>query len=81
MQLYINDVVASVTRPVKQLKGFQRLSLKPSQTERVYFDLPVEELGFYDKNMRYIVEPGVFKVMVGRSSQDIALEGQFEVET
>ncbi|MDD5312058.1 MAG: glycoside hydrolase family 3 N-terminal domain-containing protein [Dehalococcoidia bacterium] len=79
-QLYINDVVASITRPVKQLKGFQRVSLKPGQTERVQFELPVEELGYYDKNMRYIVEPGVFKVMVGRSSQDIALEGQFEVE-
>ncbi|MCX6004658.1 MAG: glycoside hydrolase family 3 C-terminal domain-containing protein [Chloroflexi bacterium] len=81
VQLYINDVVASVTRPVKQLKGFRRISLKSGQSEGVQFELPAAELGFYDKNMQYVVEPGIFKVMVGRSSQDVALEGQFEVET
>lgn len=79
VQLYINDMVASITRPVKELKGFERMTLKPAETSTVEFELPVETLGFYDKDMKFIVEPGMFKVMVGRSSRDIVLEGQFEV--
>jgi beta-glucosidase len=79
VQLYINDVVASVTRPVKELKGFKRIGLKPAETQTVEFELPAENLVFYDKDMNLTVEPGVFKVMVGRSSQDIVLEGEFEV--
>lgn len=79
VQLYINDTFASITRPVKELKGFQRISLKPGETMTVEFELPVETLGFYDKDMKFIVEPGIFKVMVGRSSKDIVLEGMFEI--
>jgi beta-glucosidase len=79
VQLYINDMVASITRPVKELKGFERMTLKPAETKTVEFELQVETLGFYDKDMKFIVEPGMFKVMVGRSSTDIVLEGQFEV--
>jgi beta-glucosidase len=80
VQLYINDVVASVTRPVKELKGFERVYLQPGEQRTVEFRLPMESLAFYDKNMEYNVEPGIFKVMVGRSSEDILLEGEFEVE-
>ncbi|MCX6008571.1 MAG: fibronectin type III-like domain-contianing protein [Chloroflexi bacterium] len=79
VQLYINDVVASITRPVKELKGFKRIALEPGETKTVEFELPTETLGFYGKDMKFTVEPGVFKVMVGRSSKDIVLEGEFEV--
>jgi beta-glucosidase len=78
-QLYINDVVASITRPVKELKGFKRIALEPGETRTVEFELPTEALGFYDKDMEFTVEPGVFKAMVGRSSKDIILEDEFEV--
>jgi len=80
VQLYINDMVASVTRPVKQLKGFKRIALKPAETKTVEFELSTELLDFYGKDIKPIVEPGVFKVMVGRSSKDIVLEGEFEIK-
>jgi beta-glucosidase len=79
VQLYINDMLASVTRPVKELKAFRRIGLQPGETKTVQFELPVEALGFYDRDMLFTVEPGTFKVMVGRSSRDILLEGMFEV--
>jgi beta-glucosidase len=79
VQLYVNDMVASITRPVKELKGFKRMALKPAETRTIEFELPVEKLGFYGKDMKFIVEPGMFKIMIGRSSKDIVLEGQFEV--
>ena len=72
-------MIASITRPVKELKGFKRVALEPGETRTVEFELPAEALGFYGKNMEFAVEPGVFKVMVGRSSEDILLEGEFEV--
>ncbi len=78
-QLYINDVVASITRPVKELKGFKRIALEPGETRTVEFELPAETLGFYNIDMEFTVEPGVFKAMVGRSSKDILLEDEFEV--
>jgi len=80
VQLYITDVVASVTRPVKELKGFKRIHLQPGEERMVEFHLPTELLAFYGRTMERIVEPGIFKVMVGRSSADILLEGEFEVE-
>ncbi|GAI77062.1 unnamed protein product [marine sediment metagenome] len=79
VQLYVNDRVASVTRPVKELKGFKRITLEPAETKTVEFELLTELLTFYDKDMKLVIEPGIFKVMVGRSSKDIALEGEFEV--
>lgn len=81
VQLYINDVFASITRPVKELKGFRRIALEPGEAGSVRFEVPVEALGFYDRKMRFAVESGVFKVMVGRSSKDIVLEGEFEFST
>jgi beta-glucosidase len=78
-QLYINDVVASVTRPVKELKAFERISLKPGEKKTATFTIPADDLAFYDKNMKRRVEPGMFKVMVGNSSENILLEGEFEV--
>jgi beta-glucosidase len=79
VQLYINDVVASITRPVKELRGFKRIALEPGETKTAEFELQTERLGFYDKDMKFTVEPGIFKVMVGRSSKDIILEGEFEL--
>lgn len=73
VQLYIRDVVASVTRPVKELKGFQKIELQPGQTETVAFDITPESLAFYDLNMNYVVEPGDFEIMVGNSSRDCDL--------
>jgi beta-glucosidase len=78
-QLYIRDVAASVTRPVKELKGFQRITLQPGEKKRVEFRLGPEHLGFYDRMMKFVVEPGEFKVMVGSSSEDI-IAATFEIE-
>jgi len=77
--LYINDEIASVTRPVKELKGFKRITLAPDEKKTIIFTLSTEQLAFYDRDMKLIVEPGTFKVMIGSSSEDIRLEGHFEV--
>lgn len=78
VQLYIRDVVASVTRPVRELKGFQRITLRPGEKRRVAFTLGPEHLGFYNRQMRFVVEPGEFRVFVGSSSVG-GLEASFEV--
>jgi beta-glucosidase len=78
VQLYIRDPVASMTRPVKELKGFQRVSLKPGEKRRVEFVLGPEHLGFWNREMRYVVEPGEFRVMVGSNSAEV-IEARFEV--
>ncbi len=79
VQLYVNDMVASVTRPVKELRGFRRIHLQPGERRTVEFRLSARDMALYDKNMKRIVEPGIFKIMVGRSSADILLEGEFLV--
>jgi beta-glucosidase len=78
VQLYIRDLTASVARPVKELKGFQRITLAPSETQTVRFELPARELGFYRSDMQYIVEPGLFTVWIGPNSAE-GLEGKFKV--
>ena len=78
VQLYITDVASSRTRPVKELKGFERVTLRPGETRRVEFAITPEHLAFYDSRMRFRVEPGLFKVMVGASSAE-GLEATFEV--
>ena len=78
VQLYLRDVAASVTRPVKELKGFERVTLKPGEKRRVSFRLTPEHLGFYNREMRFIVEPGAFKIFLGTSSAD-GLEANFTV--
>jgi beta-glucosidase len=80
IQLYIRDVAASRVRPVKELKGFERVTLQPGELRIVSFNLTREELGFYNRDVQYAVEPGAFKVMVGTSSEDPQmLETGFEV--
>jgi beta-glucosidase len=79
VQLYLHDVVASVARPIKELKGFRRVHLRPGQSEIVAFDVGTQELGLWDKQMKFVVEPGVFEVMVGASSADIRQQGKLGV--
>ncbi|HEY6189972.1 MAG TPA: beta-glucosidase BglX [Pyrinomonadaceae bacterium] len=78
VQLYIRDMAASVTRPVRELKGFERITLRPGEKRRVQFTLTPEHLGFYNREMRFVVEPGAFKVFAGTSSEG-GLEAGFEV--
>ncbi len=80
VQLYINDQVATLTRPVKELKGFDKISLEPSETKTVEFILKPENLAFYNRIMNFVAEPGRFKVMIGASSEDIRLTGEFELK-
>jgi beta-glucosidase len=70
VQLYIRDVVSSVTRPVKELKAFKKVWLKPGESTTVALDINPGSLAFYDVNMKYVVEPGDFEIMVGTSSRD-----------
>jgi len=70
VQLYIRDKVSTVTRPVKELKGFKRVSLKPKETRTVTFEIKPEHLAFHDVNMKFVVEPGDFEIMIGSSSRD-----------
>jgi beta-glucosidase len=78
VQMYIRDIAASVARPVKELKGFRRLSLRPGEKQQIVFTLGPEHLGFYNREMKFVVEPGEFKVMIGSSSEDV-IEKSFVV--
>jgi beta-glucosidase len=78
VQLYVHDEVASVTRPVRALAGFRRVSLKPGEARTVDFPLTAKELGLYNKDMKWVVEPGKFRVFVGGSSVG-GLETEFQV--
>lgn len=78
VQLYIRDEVASVTRPVKELRGFERITLQPGETKTVTFTLEPEDLSFLDLHLEHVVEPGFFQVFVGPNSTE-GLEGRFEV--
>lgn len=80
VQLYVKDVLASVARPVMQLAGFSRLALKPGESREVSFTIDRQQLQMLDRDMRWIVEPGVFRVMVGASSRDIRLRGELVVQ-
>lgn len=79
-QLYISKDYASVARPEMELKGFKRIHLKRGEKKRVTFILPAEILAFYDRDMKLVVEPGTYRVMVGSSSKDIRLKGEFRVK-
>ena len=73
IQLYIRDTVSSVTRPVKELKAFQKITLAPGETRTVALDITPDSLAFWDVNMKYVVEPGEFEIMAGNSSRDADL--------
>ena len=80
VQLYVRDVVASVTRPVKQLAGFARIGLAPGEARRVRFTLDPSQLAFHDAALRLVVEPGEVRVLVGASSADVRAEACFAIE-
>lgn len=71
VQLYACDCVASIVRPVKELKGFQQVMLQPKQKQKVSFTITKDMLRFYNRNMEFIFEPGEFEIMIGRNSQDV----------
>ena len=78
VQLYLQDVESSLTRPVKELKGFKKIFLKPDQKETIYFELNREDLAFFDEELNdWDVENGKFKILIGSSSEDIRLETEF----
>ncbi|MBQ4804400.1 beta-glucosidase BglX [Aquimarina sp. MMG015] len=79
VQLYIKDLFASVTRPIKELKGFEMTSLKPGETKTINFELNAETLGFYDNDNNWIVEKGGFEVYIGGSS-DKTIKSTFELK-
>ncbi|MGC8708664.1 MAG: fibronectin type III-like domain-contianing protein, partial [Athalassotoga sp.] len=81
IQLYVNDKVASITRPVKELKGFAKVHLEAGEEKSVTFELPVDLLAFYDSKMNLVVEAGEFEIMVGSSSEDTRLRGSVELKS
>lgn len=78
VQLYVRDPVATMTRPVKELKGFQRVTLQPGEKRTLRFVLSREHLGFWNREMRFVVEPGEFRVMAGANSVDV-VEARIDV--
>lgn len=80
VQLYLNDEVSSVATPPLRLKGFEKIFLKKGEKKQVTFQLSRHDLSIYDKNMEFRAEPGTFRVMVGRSSADLPLQGKFELK-
>jgi beta-glucosidase len=79
VQLYVRHRDAAVPRPIKELKGFKRVTLQPGERKTVTFTLHTHQLGFYDEAMQFVVQPGTIEVMVGDSSQHLPLSGAFEI--
>jgi beta-glucosidase len=80
VQLYIRDLVSSVTTYEKSLRGFARVTLAPQEKKTVTFTLKPSDLALWDRNMKFVVEPGTFRVMIGFSSEDIRVKADFEIE-
>jgi beta-glucosidase len=78
-QFYIQDLVAQPLRPVKELKGFQKVALKPGESRTINFNIDKDELSFYNDNLEWITQPGTFRLMIGGASDKIALERRFEL--
>ena len=80
IQVYVNDKISSVTTPVKVLKGFKKVNIDSNDVVTVNFSIPCKELGLWDKNMHYIVEPGEFNIMIGASAEDIRLTDSIQIK-
>ena len=78
VQMYLQDVTASMSRPVKQLKGFEKITLKPGETQTVSFPIDIEALKFWNQQMKYDAEPGKFNVFIGTDSARVK-KGEFEL--
>jgi beta-glucosidase len=81
VQVYVNDKISSVTTPVMVLKGFSKAKVHPNETVTLKFSIPCSELGLWDKNMNYVVEPGEFDIMIGASAEDIRLRDSIFITT
>ncbi len=79
VQLYTHYEFASTPRPVKELKGYARITLQPGETRLVTFHLPVNQLAFYNNDLELVLEPGPIEIMLGSSSEDIRLRGDLEI--
>jgi beta-glucosidase len=79
VQLYLNDPIATVSTPVKELRGFRKVWLEPGETTDVHFELGPQELSLINRHLERVVEPGEFKVLIGQSSCDIVLQGSFHI--
>jgi beta-glucosidase len=80
VQLHVRDLLASVARPVIQLGGFQRVHLAPGEERELTFTVGRDQLRMLDAGMRWIVEPGTFRILIGASSKDIRLRGDLTVQ-
>jgi beta-glucosidase len=80
VQLYVKDLLASVSRPVIELKGFQKVYVNPGESKQVTIKIPVKELRFLNENMNWTVEKGTYRIMVGNSSKNLPLKQNIEVE-
>jgi len=80
VQLYVKDLLASVSRPIIELKGFQKVYLKPGESKQITIEVPVKELQFLDSKMNWIVEKGTYRIMVGNSSKNLPLKQNIKVE-
>ncbi|AZA55397.1 glycoside hydrolase family 3 N-terminal domain-containing protein [Chryseobacterium sp. G0201] len=80
VQLYVKDLLASVSRPILELKGFQKVELKPGETRQISIEVPIQELKFLDEKMNWIVEKGTYRIMVGNSSKNLSLKQNVEVQ-
>ena len=80
VQLYLHDAVSSLAKPVKELKRFRRITLEPGEKKKVSFTLTSTDLLSYDADMNLVIEPGIFEVMLGASSEDIRLKGNFKIK-
>jgi beta-glucosidase len=79
VQLYIRDEISSVTRPIKELKGFKKVFLRPDESSVVEFEIGANEFSFYDVNMSYGVEKGKFQIMCGPNAEDLKTV-EFEID-
>ena len=80
VQLYLHDELASVARPVMELKSFRRISLDPGESKTITFELDADSFKMYNQALQYVTEPGHFRIMVGASSRDIRLQEMVEVK-
>lgn len=80
VQLYVKDVLASVGRPIIELKGFQKVFLKPGESKQISIEVPVKELQFLDEKMNWVVEKGIYRIFVGNSSKNLPLKQNIEVQ-
>ena len=79
VQMYIRQMVGSIARPVKELKGFKQITLEPGETQKVSFNISVEDLKFYNNDLKYVAEPGDFKLFIGTNSADVK-EADFKLK-